>query len=156
MLASTSFTLGRVHCRRAAPPRRAGPGISEAPPSGKDAAGAAPAEAEERSQQEIDDAVLRMAVAMTEEEGQGKAEAAATPKEDEFEFDFQLVITAVLVALIIYSFGSAFIGIFSGRIQDRTGGDFTFYDFLDNIISFKEWNLEYTLGFDPFNPSNKS
>ena len=61
------------------------------------------------------------------------------------------------------------------RLQDRTGGDFTLYDFFDNIFAFSElcayrcmvftrvrqghrthpaslwrWNWEYSLGFDPF------
>mmetsp|Transcript_49627 Transcript_49627/g.153220 ORF Transcript_49627/g.153220 Transcript_49627/m.153220 type:complete len:203 (+) Transcript_49627:61-669(+) len=128
------------------------------------AQGAPPAEASKekgKSQEEIDDAVLRMAMAMAEEEetsaGAAAPDAAGKEKEEEgFEFDFQLVITAVLVSLIVYSFGSAFIGISSGRIQDRTGGDFTAYDFADNIVSFKEWNLEYSLGFDPFKLFNKS
>ena len=48
--------------------------------------------------------------------------------------------------------------------KDRSGGDFTLYDFFDNIFAFDElhpellerqslavrWNLEYSLGFDPF------
>merc|ERR1719420_940075 len=71
-------------------------------------------------------------------------------KEEEEGFDFSILVTAFWSFLIIYSFGSSFIGITQGRIQDRTGGDFTAYDFFDNIFSFKEWSLEYTLGFDPF------
>jgi len=69
-------------------------------------------------------------------------------KEDE-GFDWNLLVTAFWSFLIVYSFGSVFIGITQGRIQDRTGGEFTAYDFFDNIFSFKEWNAEYTLGFDP-------
>eukprot|EP00440_Ansanella_granifera_P041844 gb/GFBE01045367.1/.p1 GENE.gb/GFBE01045367.1/~~gb/GFBE01045367.1/.p1 ORF type:complete len:192 (+),score=59.44 gb/GFBE01045367.1/:1-576(+) len=98
---------------------------------------------------DIDDAVLRMAMAMAEEE-EGGAAAKGTPEKQEEGFDFNLLVTAFWVVLIIYSFGSSIIGITQGRIQDRTGGDFTLYDFFDNIFVFSEWNLEYSLGFDPF------
>eukprot|EP00437_Effrenium_voratum_P012988 CAMPEP_0181442872 /NCGR_PEP_ID=MMETSP1110-20121109/24255_1 /TAXON_ID=174948 /ORGANISM="Symbiodinium sp., Strain CCMP421" /LENGTH=183 /DNA_ID=CAMNT_0023566817 /DNA_START=44 /DNA_END=595 /DNA_ORIENTATION=- len=99
---------------------------------------------------EIDDAVLRMAMAMSEEE---EGTAPATPEKSEKKeegFDFNILVTAFWVSLIIYSFGSSIIGVTQGRIQDRTGGDFTLYDFFDNIFSFSEWNWEYSLGFDPF------
>mmetsp|Transcript_140008 Transcript_140008/g.390279 ORF Transcript_140008/g.390279 Transcript_140008/m.390279 type:complete len:180 (+) Transcript_140008:41-580(+) len=109
----------------------------------------------EKSQKEIDDAVLEMAMAMAEEEQEGSPKGTM-PKKSEEGFDLNVIVTLFLVVIIIYSFGSAFIGIATGRVQDRTGGDFTPYDFLDNIIAFKEWNLEYTLGFDPFKMLSKS
>ncbi|CAK9049399.1 unnamed protein product [Durusdinium trenchii] len=98
---------------------------------------------------EIDDAVLRMAMAMTEEEG-GASPAAKTDAKEEGGFDFNILVTVFWVSLIVYSFGSSIIGVTQGRIQDRTGGDFTLYDFFDNIFAFSEWNWEYSLGFDPF------
>merc|ERR1719222_779866 len=82
-----------------------------------------------------------------EEESEGTAAAASEKKEE--GFDFNILVTLFWSALIVYSFGSSFLGIAQGRIQDRTGGDFTAYDFFDNIFSFKEWSLEYTLGFAP-------
>mmetsp|Transcript_94438 Transcript_94438/g.281891 ORF Transcript_94438/g.281891 Transcript_94438/m.281891 type:complete len:202 (-) Transcript_94438:180-785(-) len=170
--ASSSFVPGaprRAGARRCGagpgsrgPARRLALAQGTAPGASKDAQGAAAAAKlpgeQGKSQQEIDDAVLRMAMAMAEEEGNanGASEKAAEQKEEGFEFDFQLLITVGLVGLIIYSFGSAFIGITTGRVQDRSGGDFTAYDFFDNIIAFKEWNLEYTLGFDPFKLFSKS
>uniref|UniRef100_A0A7S2IDB7 Uncharacterized protein n=1 Tax=Alexandrium andersonii TaxID=327968 RepID=A0A7S2IDB7_9DINO len=104
---------------------------------------------EKKDQKEIDDAVLQMAMAMAEEEDGGVA-SPPPPKKEEGGFDIQPFITAFLVSLIIYSIGSSIISITTGRIQDRSGGDFTLYDFLDNIFSFKDWSLEYSLGFDPF------
>uniref|UniRef100_A0A7S4UY85 Uncharacterized protein n=1 Tax=Alexandrium monilatum TaxID=311494 RepID=A0A7S4UY85_9DINO len=105
--------------------------------------------AEGKTQKDIDDAVLQMAMAMTEEEEKGEPDAAPTKKKEE-GLDFNLVITFVLSAIVFYSVGSSIISIATGRIQDRSGGDFTLYDFFDNIFSFKDWSLEYTLGFDPF------
>merc|ERR1712187_8079 len=70
-------------------------------------------------------------------------------KKEEGGFDFNILIQGFWTFLIIYSFGSVIIGISQGRIQDRTGGDFTAYDFFDNIFAFKEWSWETTLGFDP-------
>ena len=100
---------------------------------------------------EIDDAVLRMAMAMSDEEdGTATTPTKTEKKQEEEGFDFNILITLFWVSLIIYSFGSSIIGVSQGRIQDRTGGDFTLYDFFDNIFSFSEWNLEYSLGFDPF------
>lgn len=93
---------------------------------------------------EIDDAVLQMAMAMTEEEPESKAKV-----EEEEGFDFNILVTAFWSFLIIYSFGSSFIALTQGRVQDRTGGEFTLYDFFDNIFAFKEWSWEYTLGFNP-------
>merc|ERR1719262_135576 len=87
-------------------------------------------------------------MAMAEDEDGGPT-VQPVPEKDE-GFDWNILVTAFWSFLIIYSFGSSFIGITQGRIQDRTGGDFTAYDFFDNIFSFKEWSLEYTLGFDPF------
>eukprot|EP00933_Yihiella_yeosuensis_P025826 TRINITY_DN20022_c0_g1_i1.p1 TRINITY_DN20022_c0_g1~~TRINITY_DN20022_c0_g1_i1.p1 ORF type:complete len:193 (-),score=48.87 TRINITY_DN20022_c0_g1_i1:140-718(-) len=98
---------------------------------------------------DIDDAVLRMAMAMAEDDEAKPKEAVEQQKEEE-GFDFNILVSAFWIAIIIYSFGSSIIGVTQGRIQDRTGGDFTLYDFFDNIFVFSEWNLEYTLGFDPF------
>merc|ERR1719265_1217175 len=69
--------------------------------------------------------------------------------QEEEGFDFNILIQLFWVSIILYSFGSSFIGIATGRIQDRTGGDFTAYDFFDNIFAFKEWDIEYSLGFNP-------
>merc|ERR1719382_715489 len=88
-----------------------------------------------------------MAMAMAEEEDGPTVQAA---EEKDEGFDWNILVTAFWSFLIIYSFGSSIIGITQGRIQDRTGGDFTLYDFFDNIFSFKEWSWEYSLGFDPF------
>lgn len=100
---------------------------------------------------DIDDAVLRMAMAMSDEEdGTATSTPAKKTETNEEGFDFSILITLFWVTLIVYSFGSSVIGVTQGRIQDRTGGDFTLYDFFDNIFSFSEWNLEYSLGFDPF------
>eukprot|EP00929_Paragymnodinium_shiwhaense_P009620 TRINITY_DN113863_c0_g1_i1.p2 TRINITY_DN113863_c0_g1~~TRINITY_DN113863_c0_g1_i1.p2 ORF type:complete len:191 (+),score=78.57 TRINITY_DN113863_c0_g1_i1:80-652(+) len=101
---------------------------------------------------DVDDAVLRMAMAIAEEEetGNSTSAAASTPVEEEEPwFDFQKLLSVFWICIIIYSFGSAFIGVATGRLQDRSGGDFTAYDFFDNIFSFREWDLEYSLGFDP-------
>eukprot|EP00442_Polarella_glacialis_P039073 CAMPEP_0115091604 /NCGR_PEP_ID=MMETSP0227-20121206/26215_1 /TAXON_ID=89957 /ORGANISM="Polarella glacialis, Strain CCMP 1383" /LENGTH=185 /DNA_ID=CAMNT_0002483155 /DNA_START=76 /DNA_END=633 /DNA_ORIENTATION=+ len=96
--------------------------------------------------QDVDDAVLQMALAMSQEEDELKV----APEEEKKEgFDFNNIVTGFWICLIIYSFGSSIIGVTQGRIQDRNGGDFTPYDFFDNIFVFSEWNLEYTLGFDP-------
>jgi len=100
-----------------------------------------------KQKEDIDDAVLKMAMAMAEDEESGPV--VQEMKKDE-GFDWNILVTAFWSFLIIYSFGSSFIGITQGRIQDRTGGDFTAYDFFDNIFAFKEWSFEYTLGFDPF------
>eukprot|EP00444_Apocalathium_aciculiferum_P029062 CAMPEP_0183439022 /NCGR_PEP_ID=MMETSP0370-20130417/77748_1 /TAXON_ID=268820 /ORGANISM="Peridinium aciculiferum, Strain PAER-2" /LENGTH=178 /DNA_ID=CAMNT_0025627371 /DNA_START=73 /DNA_END=609 /DNA_ORIENTATION=- len=105
---------------------------------------------EESSEKDIDDAVLRMAMAMADAEDSGvSTDAPESKKEEKSGFDFQLLITAFWTILIIYSFGSTVIAITQGRMQDRTGGDFTFYDFFDNIFAFKEWSWETTLGFNP-------
>lgn len=107
----------------------------------------------EKGQKDIDDAVLQMAMAMAEEEETGTSPGTPPKKKEEgwlANFDIQPVITFFLSAIVIYSIGSSIISIATGRIQDRSGGDFTPYDFLDNIFSFKDWSLEYTLGFDPF------
>eukprot|EP00931_Biecheleriopsis_adriatica_P069051 TRINITY_DN42942_c0_g1_i1.p1 TRINITY_DN42942_c0_g1~~TRINITY_DN42942_c0_g1_i1.p1 ORF type:complete len:222 (-),score=50.41 TRINITY_DN42942_c0_g1_i1:56-643(-) len=124
-----------------------------APAGGSDPVPAQPAKKEVSSEdsktKDIDDAVLRMAMAMSEEEAAAGG-AAKAPEPQEEGFDFNNVVTVFWVILIVYSFGSSIIGITQGRIQDRTGGDFTLYDFFDNIFVFSEWNLEYTLGFDPF------
>ncbi|CAJ1374232.1 unnamed protein product [Effrenium voratum] len=110
---------------------------------------AAPA-AKSSGDQEIDDAVLRMAMAMSEDEDGSSAATATVKKTEEEGFDFNILVTVFWVSLILYSFGSSIIGVTQGRIQDRTGGDFTLYDFFDNIFAFSEWNWEYSLGFDPF------
>mmetsp|Transcript_66489 Transcript_66489/g.184093 ORF Transcript_66489/g.184093 Transcript_66489/m.184093 type:complete len:197 (+) Transcript_66489:52-642(+) len=133
--------------------RRVSTSIPESVPATKAADVKEPATAaspEKKSQEDIDDAVLQMAMAMSEEEASGTSTAATTPKKKEEGFDFNNVITFLLSALVFYSVGSSIISIVTGRIQDRTGGDFTLYDFFDNIFSFKEWSLEYSLGFDPF------
>mmetsp|Transcript_86001 Transcript_86001/g.199967 ORF Transcript_86001/g.199967 Transcript_86001/m.199967 type:complete len:186 (-) Transcript_86001:107-664(-) len=106
----------------------------------------------DKEQEEIDDAVLQMAMAMAQEEETGERALPPPPeqKKKDKEWDWNLLITFFLSALVVYSVGSSIISIATGRIQDRTGGDFTAYDFFDNIFSFKEWSLEYTLGFDPF------
>merc|ERR1740122_381070 len=90
-----------------------------------------------------------MAMTMAEDEVAGTNSAAIEEKKEE-GFDWNLLVTFVFGFLTFYSIGSSIIAIVTGRVQDRTGGDFTAYDFFDNIFSFKEWNLEYTLGFDPF------
>lgn len=105
------------------------------------------------NEKDIDDAVLRMAMAMAEEEdGVG---AKTVEKKEESGFDFNILVTAFWSVLIVYSFGSSFIGITQGRIQDRTGGDFTAYDFFDNIFAFKEWSWETSLGFNPIEAFEK-
>merc|ERR1719221_891385 len=86
-------------------------------------------------------------MAMAEEDESGPR-VQAIAKEEE-GFDFNILVTAFWSFLIIYSFGSSIIGITQGRIQDRTGGDFTLYDFFDNIFAFKEWSWETSLGFNP-------
>merc|ERR1719203_1693310 len=86
---------------------------------------------------------------MAEEEEKGGAKSTVVSKQEE-GFDWNILVTAFWTFLIVYSFGSSIIGITQGRIQDRTGGDFTAYDFFDNIFAFKEWSWEYSLGFDPF------
>uniref|UniRef100_A0A7S2Q9P9 Uncharacterized protein n=1 Tax=Zooxanthella nutricula TaxID=1333877 RepID=A0A7S2Q9P9_9DINO len=90
-------------------------------------------------------------MAMAEEEETAGAKPLAEKKKEEggFSFDFNIVIQAFWTFLIVYSFGSVIIGISQGRIQDRTGGDFTAYDFFDNIFAFKEWSWETSLGFNP-------
>lgn len=103
----------------------------------------------------VDDAVLKMAVALAEEEESGKAPATPAKVEEDEGFDFQKLLSVFWICIIIYSFGSAFIGIATGRLQDRSGGDFTLYDFFDNIFSFREWDLEYSLGFDPVKVFNQ-
>jgi hypothetical protein len=109
-----------------------------------------PAGKEAPKEKDIDDAVLQMAMAITEEEEKPATQKdAARGKVDE-GFDFSQVVSLFWIAIILYSFGSSFIAISQGRMQDRTGGDFTAYDFFDNIFAFKEWSFEYTLGFDPF------
>merc|ERR1719437_256642 len=94
-------------------------------------------------------------MAMAEEEEKGGVKPVAEKKTQDEGFDWNILVSGFWTVLIIYSFGSSIIGITQGRIQDRTGGDFTAYDFFDNIFSFKEWNLEYTLGFDPFKLFNQ-
>merc|ERR1719277_1864254 len=118
-------------------------------------AGKMPTTPDEKKQEEVDDAVLKMAMAMAEEDDGAPRVTALPEKKQEEGFDFNIIVTAFWSFLIIYSFGSSIIGIATGRIQDRTGGDFTAYDFFDNIFSFKEWSLEYTLGFDPFKLFNQ-
>lgn len=80
---------------------------------------------------------------------QGRQRQSQKKEEGGFEFDFQQLLSVFWTGIIIYSFGSAFIGLATGRLQDRSGGDFTAYDFFDNIFQFREWDIEYSLGFDP-------
>mmetsp|Transcript_56752 Transcript_56752/g.149304 ORF Transcript_56752/g.149304 Transcript_56752/m.149304 type:complete len:171 (+) Transcript_56752:75-587(+) len=139
-LAGHCFVQGPLAVR--APSRSLRRASTPPPASEADAA------AGKSKEKDIDDAVLKMAMAMAEEEEGGPVVGKEAPKEE--GFDFNILITLFWTALIVYSFGSSIIGVTQGRIQDRTGGDFTFYDFADNIFSFKDWNLEYTLGFDPY------
>merc|ERR1719382_1921703 len=83
---------------------------------------------------------------MSEEEETAKPVRGKTQDEG---FDFTQLVSLFWTALIIYSFGSSFIALSQGRVQDRTGGDFTAYDFFDNIFAFKEWSWETSLGFNP-------
>lgn len=91
-----------------------------------------------------------MAMALTEEEELGGAEVKAEPVKKEEGFDIQNLISVFWIIIIAYSFGSSLIGIVTGRIKDKSGGEFTPYDFFDNIFDFSQWNLEYSLGFDPY------
>mmetsp|Transcript_23709 Transcript_23709/g.55286 ORF Transcript_23709/g.55286 Transcript_23709/m.55286 type:complete len:188 (-) Transcript_23709:53-616(-) len=102
-----------------------------------------------KEDKEIDDAVLAMAAAMADEENEWGVRKPK-PKDEGFKFELSNLITIFWCILIVYSFGSSFIAMTQGRMQDRTGGDFTAYDFFDNIFAFSEWDLEYSLGFDPF------
>jgi len=147
--ATRTTRLPATHLQKLA--RKVSTTVPESGPAGKTPEKAVPEKEgkETKSQEEIDDAVLRMAMAMAEEEEGPTLKSVQTEKEEE-GFDFNNVVTLFWIVIIVYSFGSSFIGITTGRIQDRTGGDFTAYDFFDNIFSFKEWDLEYSLGFDPF------
>merc|ERR1711924_11952 len=94
----------------------------------------------------VDDAVLAMAAAMQEEEDKERKKMKdAEDKEDWFN----KALSFFWSFLIVYSFGSVIIALTQGRIQDRTGGDFTLYDFFDNIFAFNEWSWETFLGFNP-------
>merc|ERR1719229_232694 len=88
-------------------------------------------------------------MAMADEEEAGGAQPIDAKTKKEEGFDFNIVIQGFWTFLIVYSFGSIVIGVTQGHIQDRTGGDFTLYDFFDNIFAFKEWSWETSLGFNP-------
>ncbi|CAK0879381.1 unnamed protein product [Prorocentrum cordatum] len=107
-----------------------------------------PSEAASVDSKDIDDAVLQMAMAMSEEDE--KQTDPARAKTQDSGFEWSSLVSVFWTILIVYSFGSSFIALSQGRVQDRTGGEFTAYDFFDNIFAFKEWSFEYTLGFDPF------
>mmetsp|Transcript_54240 Transcript_54240/g.108020 ORF Transcript_54240/g.108020 Transcript_54240/m.108020 type:complete len:194 (-) Transcript_54240:168-749(-) len=92
------------------------------------------------SAENLDDAVLEAAMAMTQKE-----EAAF----DAVALDIQNIFSVFLISTIVYSLGSSIVAFSTDRVQDRTGGDFTFYDFLDNCFNFADFNLVYWLGFDP-------
>mmetsp|Transcript_27119 Transcript_27119/g.80768 ORF Transcript_27119/g.80768 Transcript_27119/m.80768 type:complete len:176 (-) Transcript_27119:63-590(-) len=144
LLAGNCFVQG-PHAAR--PTTRSLRRASTAPDS--KAAGDKEVKKADTNEDQIDDAVLKMAMAMAEEEEGGAPATKKEEKKEEDGFDFNILIQFFWTALIVYSFGSSIIGVTQGRIQDRTGGEFTAYDFFDNIFSFKDWNLEYTLGFDP-------
>merc|ERR1719410_802947 len=115
-----------------------------------------PGEKSGSSSEVLDDAVLEVAIAMAqEEEDKEVAVEANATQERQLEpawepyFIVQNIISALLVFTIVSSLGSSFIGITSGRVQDRSGGDFTLYDFFDNLIHFENFNLESWLGFNP-------
>merc|ERR1711957_268503 len=106
---------------------------------------------------EIDDAVLRMAMAMADEEEAVDPTAVVEEEKKKeglfgsgIEFDINILIQGFWLCVIVWVYGGLFLGVVQGRIQDRTGGDLTLYDFFDNVFSFKEWDLEYSLGFNPY------
>merc|ERR1719291_1594882 len=89
-------------------------------------------------------------MAMSEEDEKSAGTPVRGKKTEDNGFEWSTLVSLFWTALIVYSFGSSFIALSQGRVQDRTGGDFTAYDFFDNIFAFKEWSFEYTLGFAPF------